>query len=102
MESSRLEAMLRSAYPALLSSDFEVLRGGGGTVQEDLELVFSGWPSIRLRDVELRSGGTGRRDGLRGFAHDLSILVGPTGLQHRRCRAAFGPDRRIDSIVWLE
>ena len=60
--------------------DFEVLRRNGGTIQEDLELVFSGWPSIRLRDVELRSGVAGRRDRLRGLVDDLSILVGPARL----------------------
>jgi hypothetical protein len=72
--------ILSSAYAVFLSLDFEVLRGSGGTVQEDLELVLSGWPSIRLRDVELRSGVAGRRDRLGGFVHDLSILVRPTGL----------------------
>src|SRR5688572_10698797 len=85
-----------------LSCNFEVLRSRRRTVQKGLELVLSGWPSIRLRDVELRSGIAGWCNRLCGFVNDLSVLVGPTGLQSRRCGGAFGGDRRVDRIVWFE
>src|SRR5688572_8618123 len=92
----------RSLHSGVLPFDFEILRGRRDTVQENLELVLAGWPSIGLRDVELCPGVAGWRNRLRGFVDDLSILVGPTRLHRGRCCSTCGRDRRVDRIVWFE